>query len=357
MSEFMLDARKACKICSDKAKLARRDPPAIVLDHSMGDCICTGCGLVLESSCIDTSEEWRSFAPEGVSSGMAESEMKRRADHGKLMDFASDNVLGTQISGTNSAAQGLQKAQWSAARSAESAAKRTQAPEVQQSARQDQKVKALVGKVRDQASRLSLGQSIIRRCHAMLEDLESKGKLPPRMPISAINALIHLASSQERATRTTAELAEANAKAAGKREGDFEKQIQKKVRQLSDDLEIPLPTIYVQDEELMARFVSRLELTKEVCKPASHIARQAHALGLVGNKVQVPVVACAILIVAWLLDVAQKPGFAHVGVVAKVSESSVKATYRGILPHIRRLLPEDFRCRLPSGIGGLPPPK
>jgi len=355
MGELVVDARKACTACSDAAKAAGKDPPRIIVDHTMGDMICTGCGVVLQDHCIDESEEWRNFAPEGVSEG-PRNNTRCRADHGKLGDFDTSNDIATHIGGASQVSLALQKAQQSAERRAVS----SQSAQAQQSAQQDKRLKQLVARIRELAGRLSLGEPIIRRCHALLQDLADKGKLTASMQASKLNALIHLASSQERATRTIAELAEANAKAAGKRERDFEKAIEKRVKELARDLEIDLPTRFVEDEDLMARFVNLLELTREICKPAMHIARQADKLGVVRAKAQAqgPVVACAILIVAWLLDVPKKPLFTEVANVAKVSEAQVRAAYRGILPRIRQgLLPEDFRCRLPAGVDGLPAPR
>lgn len=352
MGELVVDARKACKACGDAARAAGKEPPRIIVDHTMGDVICMGCGVVLQDRCMDESEEWRNFAPEGVSEGPRNS-TRARAEHSKLGDFDTSNELSTSFSGASQMSLALQKAQ----QSAEGNARSSQSAQVQQSAQQDKRLKQLVARIRELAGRLSLGEPIIRRCHALLQDLEAKGKLTPSMQASKLNALIHLASSQEKATRTIAELAEANAKAAGKRERDFEKTIEKRVKELSRDLEIPLPTRFVEDEDLMARFVNLLELTRDICKPAMHIARQADRFGFVRMKAQGPVVACAILIVAWLLDVPNKPEFTQVANVAKVSESQVRTAYRGILPRIRQgLLPEDFRCRLAAGVDGLPRP-
>lgn len=50
-----LDVRLICKDC-------RIDPPALYEDHASGDLLCADCGLVLQSRCIDTSSEWRTFA-------------------------------------------------------------------------------------------------------------------------------------------------------------------------------------------------------------------------------------------------------------------------------------------------------
>merc|ERR1712187_228526 len=113
-------------------------------------------------------------------------------------------------------------------------------------------------------------------------------------------ALVHIASTQERATRTIHELAEANAAAAGKKEADLAKQIDKRVKQISKTLGLMQPGAYIEDQELMARFVNRLHLSPQICKPASHISKEAYKYGLVGKSPQTAIVAASILIVAWL---------------------------------------------------------
>jgi len=356
MGDLAIDSQKECAACEKAAKDAKKTPPRLIVDHTMGDLICTGCGLVLQDRCIDESEEWRTFASEGVDSGPGYS-TRCRAEHVKLGDFDASNDIGTHIGGASQVSLALQKAQ----QSAEGNARSSRSAQAQLSAQKEDRIRKLMVRIRDLTGRLSLGESINRRCHSLLQDLEAKGKITPQMQASKLNAIIHLASSLERATRTVAELAAANAKAAGKhgRERDFEKTIEKRVKELSKDLEIMLPTP-VEDEELMARFVNKLELPREICKPALHIARQAVKLDVVRTKAQaqIPVMACAILIAAWLLDSPKKPDFEQVAKETKVEDAQVRAAYKSMWARIRQgLLPEDFQCRLPAGADGLPPPR
>ncbi|KAL7185767.1 hypothetical protein ACSBR2_027684 [Camellia fascicularis] len=37
----------------------------VVFDYSVGDTVCSECGLMLESHLIDETSEWRTFAPDG----------------------------------------------------------------------------------------------------------------------------------------------------------------------------------------------------------------------------------------------------------------------------------------------------
>jgi len=340
MSEICVAPRKTlCKNCGDKAQ--------VVLDYHVGDLVCTTCGLVLEGGCLDDAAEWRNFAPEGV--GDAGDAGRDRGDRqGARLEFE-DEAMGTSIPGSTVMAKSLQRVH----QMADLAADRGPASAAKAEAKTQRHV---AGKVREITSRLGLGDSIVNRCLGLWQDLA--GSSPGRMAKQAswYCALVHIATLQERATRTVRELAEANAPAAGKREADFEKQIDKKVKEINKVLGLSQPAAYVEDQDLMARFVNRLQLAPQVCRPASHIAMEAYKYGLVGRQPQTAIVASSILIVAWLLNVEQKPRFTDVATIAKVSEASVRGAYKSIRPAASRLLPKDFVCRLPGGLQGLPAP-
>lgn len=348
MSEISVNPKKTlCKNCGDKAK--------VVLDYSAGDLVCTTCGLVLEGRCIDDGQEWRNFGYEGIENGQRVND-RERADRSAAVDMMSDEAGTTSITGSSAMARSLQKAQLIAERQSQHSSSST----VASSAKAEQKaIKTFTGKVRETAGRLALGEGIVNRCVGLFQDLAAKNEAKNvRGQASWYCALVHIASVQERATRTVRELADANAGPAGKKVDDFEKQIDKRVKQINKALGLAQQPqdAYVEDADLMARFVHRLELSSEVCKPASHLSREAYKYGLVSGKTQTAIVASSILIVAWLLNVEAKPRFTDVSVIAKVPENSVRQAYKQIQGHVRRLLPRDFVCRLPGGLEGLPQP-
>jgi len=339
MSEISVHPRKtSCPTCGDKAQA--------VIDYSLGDLICTGCGLVLEGQCIDDAAEWRTFASEGVDNG-PQGGGAERADKFGGRDMNSDEADGTSITGSSALAKTLQKAQTFSDRFASSGPR--------SAAKQEEKnLKLFTMKIQEITSRLGLSGGIVNRCVALFQDLSSKNELKQRNQVSWHCAVVHIASMQERATRTIRELAEANAGSAGKKELEFEKQIDKRVKQINKALGLVQPAAYVEDQELMARFVNRLQLAPQVCKPASFISKEAYKYGLVGRQPQTAIVASAIFLVAWMLNVEEKPKFGDVAAIARVSEASVRAAYKHMRSSIRRLVPQDFVCRLPGGIDGLP---
>lgn len=339
MAEIAFNENKAqCAECGGSG--------AVVVDHSTGDMVCTGCGLVLESHCLDEGQEWRNFKDEGVGMGAKTCERERadRASGKKDGDFG--ELSGTGIIGSNSMAQSLRKMQTVAERA--SAAPVTKA---------NRMLKNYTEKVREEAGRLMLNEGIVQRCISLLSALSNKNELRQGMRQAWINGIIYLACKEERSARTFRELAHANASFAGKREAEFEKQIHKSVLSLGKLLADVLReghTPHHQTEELIARFVSRLQLSQEVSKPAVHITQQASRYGLVGSQRQSAVIASSIYIVAWLLDVEPRLSLADVASIARVPETIVKNAYTALRPHTRHLIPSNFVCRLAGGLDSLP---
>uniref|UniRef100_A0A7S4UXH7 General transcription factor TFIIB n=1 Tax=Alexandrium monilatum TaxID=311494 RepID=A0A7S4UXH7_9DINO len=342
MTELSVNPRKTtCKDCGEKAK--------VVLDHSAGDLICTTCGLVLEGQIIDDGQEWRNFGIEGAEYGQRVNE-RERADRTAAVDIMSDQAATTGISGSSTLAKSLQKTQFL---SEQRSSNQTSSA----GARNEHKaMKVFTTKIRETAGRLALGEGIVNRCVGLYQDLIEKNEAKSRMQASWYCALVHIASVQEKATRTISELAEANAGAASKKVEHLEKQIEKRVKEINRILGVSQQAAYVEDEALMARFVQRLGLSSDVRKPASTIAQEAYRYGLVGRQPQTAIVASSILIVAWLLNVEAKPRFADVAHIAKVPEAAVRGAYKQIHGAIRRLLPPSFVCRLPGGLDALPQP-
>jgi len=337
------------EICVDPAKtfcIFCKDEGAVVLDYSMGDLVCTKCGYVLEGRCLDGGAEWRNFSSEGVENGQRVNE-RERGDRADAHDMESDDMGSTGIAGTSIAARNLQRAHMSSERAASGGP-------VTNLKNEKKALIIFTAKIEETAGRLSLGKGIVNRCIGLYQELVAKDEAMKRHQLSWYCALVHIASTQERATRTIREVAEANANAAGKKQADLEKQIEKRVKQISKTLGLIQTGAYVEDQELMARFVNRLYLSPQICKPASHISKEAYKYGLVGKSPQTAIVASAILIVAWLLNVEAKPTFTNVSTIAKEPEATVRAAYKSMYPHVERLLPTDFAIQ--TNLESLPKP-
>jgi transcription initiation factor TFIIIB Brf1 subunit/transcription initiation factor TFIIB len=212
-----------------------------------------------------------------------------------------------------------------------------------------------------------------------LQELAPKAVLTKQKKRPWFCALVYLASREEGATQTIRDIAQANAdyrrtaasssvrgvrkdvptaeKAANTTA--LENSIAEQVKELTKQLGLAKTVMYAEDPELMTRLVARLQLAPQCAKPASHIVqesyRQGKLLGARINKVsQDTLMAAAIFIVAWLLDVEQKPEIRYVASIARVNPSQVIDAYLVVRPKLRYLMPKDFVCRLRDGIEGLP---
>lgn len=371
--------------------------------------MCTSCGLVLDEKCFDESQEWRTFAPEGVGTG-SDAPGRQRADVSNAVDPLMDDFSGgTVIGGCGSLANGLQRAHQMVQRlksartdmpsSMAVASQHLQNGDVNMDApapaapdeklQQERLLRDFTERIRTITERLSLGENLVQRCVSYMQELSEKEPLKQRKQLPWLCALVHLASVQEEATQTIHQLAQANAgfkkrgatagsNAAGAVKGvkrdvlstekcgetaAMERAIEKNVIELRRLLKLR-GTAYVEDPHLMARMVTQLGLAKEVAKPASHILQQAYRTGAALGQAklqkmpQSTLMATAIFVVAWLLDVQQKPSFLQVAAIARVTEAQVRSCYQLMHPCLRYLLPpkEDFACRLRNGLEALPKP-
>lgn len=325
----------------------------VVLDHSSGDLVCTACGLVLEESCIDEGQEWRSFAQEGIDMGARVDARDRGADSANQVDASSGKMRLTTMSGTTAMAQDLIRAQ----RQAEHRVKDTVIDAEREAARTLGNAES---KVRVVTSRLTLNEIVVSRCMELIETLQRKDKVLIQQQMTWYIAIVYLACREEGATRTFRELTACFADEWGKSEANFEKTIRRNVAKLQKDLASKLKKAvnsYISPAELMHRFVSRLQLHPEVSIPAVAIAERARQFDVVrpkNEREQCAIVASAIFIVSWLLDVAEKPRLVDVSIIAKVSEGVVQEAYNKIRPHTAMLLPEAFKVRLQGGVDNLP---
>jgi transcription initiation factor TFIIB len=326
-----------------------------VLDHTTGDLICTSCGLVLQERCIDEGQEWRNFVTDGVEFGMKTNGRMRGGDTSN--NSITGELQGTSFSGGGAKFESFQKLQ----QMADSQMSTLSASE--------KSLKNVVAKVRVVTTTLNLSESILERCVTFLTHLSEKNTLGARHDAPWFYAIVYLACREEGASRNMHELAYAGASEREVSEDGFLKNMKKKVKNLErkDVLGSQLRMAknqYIDPQELMARFVSRLQLSEVVCNPSVHIVKEARRCNLLKDRSgigsdeqthQCAVIASAIFIVAHLLDFPEKPRLQDVAAIARVSEASVMSAYEGLKPHTGMLLPEAFKRQTEANIAKLPP--
>mmetsp|Transcript_173183 Transcript_173183/g.555394 ORF Transcript_173183/g.555394 Transcript_173183/m.555394 type:complete len:427 (+) Transcript_173183:126-1406(+) len=252
----------------------------------------------------------------------------------------------------------------------------------------DKLIQAQTNKCRIIISRMNLGDNVTQRCMSFLQQLAKRGELRPGSQRPWHCALVHLACREERCPQTIYEIAQASAptdkkmvavlqgqggrpvkkesveKAGGSSAASekLEKAMEPIVKDLSNLLGLAKQKIIVEDADLMKRMVQQLELAPQVATPASEIVKKAFkqnaSLGLkINNLKPNALMAAAIFVVAWLLDVERKPTLEQVAALARSPAGNVKAAYKVLHPKLRYLVPGDLKIRLPGSVGGLPEPQ
>lgn len=107
--------------------------------------------------------------------------------------------------------------------------------------------------------------------------------------------------------------------------------------------------------DFMSRFCSNLNLSPQIHRTASHIARKAVDLDIVPGRSPISVAAAAIFLASQLSD--DKKQAKEIGDIAGVAEATIKQSYKLILPRISDLLSDlvnsGFELKVP--LSELPP--
>eukprot|EP00811_Abedinium_folium_P036620 NODE_9312_length_1432_cov_10.056705.p1 GENE.NODE_9312_length_1432_cov_10.056705~~NODE_9312_length_1432_cov_10.056705.p1 ORF type:complete len:348 (+),score=99.81 NODE_9312_length_1432_cov_10.056705:134-1177(+) len=333
------DERTSCPQCREKGRL--------IVDHCAGDLICTTCGLVLEEHLLDEGEEWRNTVDDmgDTSASRVRADVSTAADEfGRL---SSSTVLGDSHEVCR-----MQRIIQQAEAAASLGTSATAAMNI---------LTSHSTKLQEVVKLLALPPCVVQRGQQLLMALHTRKLLKRSMPDTMAElscAVLYLACREEHAARTCRELTHVITGASGKSAASMEKRVLKKVAELTKALDSELTaesrTSAIRPEEILSRLVSHLQLSPEVCAPAAHFSRQVWRYGHAGGGSQCEVLASSILIIAWLLNVEQKPHFRDVAAIARVSEARVRHCYQSLRPRVGQLLPENFRCLLPQGLDGLP---
>jgi transcription initiation factor TFIIB len=304
-----------------------RDATQILIDYSQGVILCRNCGLVLETSCIDDSQEWRNFSD---SAGDSKSDRNR-------VGAITHDYLGDQASGTSMApgSSRLSRTQFLAMAS--------------------QSTDRTLGKahtiLRDIMKALGLTDSIYARSCETIKYLDSIGQLRNRTNYAWILAVVYLACRQERAGRAISELVRADPTV---KEAEVARNYWKLDKLLAGtDVRGTVSQAPVGADNFIVRYCSKLGL-HPVEKAAEHVSTHASRFGLTGSKSPNVVAAAAIYIVAHLMNLSNKPSLEALAELAQVRPTTIKQAYMSIRQPVQRLLPPDFVIVLPGGVSQLP---
>ena len=308
-----------CPIC--------RDLTDVVTDYSQGAVICRNCGLVLETSCIDDSQEWRNF---GDSSSNA------KADRDRVGAITRDLISG-QVSGTSIAVGNGRLGR------------------IQFMAMNDQSVDRTIGKahnmVKDIMRAIPLSDAVYSRSCELLKFMDDSGKLRNRTSQAWILAIIYMACRQERAGRTIAELVRA---APVVKEAEVARNYWRLDKIIAGStIRQSTASNGADTDTFVIRYCSRLGV-QAAEKAAEYVAIQASRFGLAGTRTPNVLAAVSVFVVAQLLDLPNKPSLETMADVSQARLSVISQVYVSIRQPIIRLLPPEFEIKKIGGAGSLP---
>lgn len=309
-----------CKDCKDETQ--------ILMDYSQGMILCRNCGLVLETSCIDDSQEWRNF-----SDSMGDTKSDRNRVGGVSHDVLHDQIVGTSIAPGSSR---LIRTQFLAMAS-ESV---------------DRTLNKAHAVLRDVMKALGLSDNIYGRCCEIIKYLDNIDQLRNRTNYSWILAVVYMACRQERAGRTITELVRAQPTVKDAEVARNYWKLDKLLAGTSVRDGVGASSSVASDNYIV-RYCSKLGLNQAE-RIAEHISIQANRFGLSSRRSPNLIAAASIYLVAHLLNLSNKPTLESVAEAAQVKSNALKTAYAALRQPIERILPTGLTFDIGEAVNRLP---
>lgn len=280
----------------------------VVEDTKEGTSICRTCGLVISDHNIDERSEWRTFANDGGD----------KADPTRVGGPTNDLLDGGQL--LTSIVGG--KGDFASAARFQHMSSTTTAQRNLQSA---------FGRIAAVSDRLELLPVVKERAQGLYKQADEKFSPGGRKIDGYVAASLYIACRQEGVPRSIKEIC---AFAAVPK-----KQVNRCFKQMLTVLDDALKT--VSSSDYMHRFCSQLKLDVKVANAASHIAAEAVKRGAVGGRCPTSVAAASIFL-ACQLGSKREVTTGQISLVAGVSETTIRNTYKDIFAQRTELVPGDY---------------
>ena len=306
-----------CPDCKEKTQ--------VIVDYSQGSVICRNCGLVLESSCIDDSQEWRSFSD---SAGDSKPDRNRVGDI--TSDYGPQRLQGTSIAGGSSR---LSRTQFLA-----------------MSEGTDKTLSKAHNGIRDIMRALALPDNIYARCFDILKYMEANDLLRNRTGSSWMLAIVYMACRQEKAGRQISELVRA---APTVKEPEVARNYWRLDKLLAAAPVRSSQAIPRGEDNFVIRYCNRLSV-QSAEKLADLITQQASRFGITGSRNPGVSAGVAVFIASHLLKHPNKPSLEDIARVTDTRIGAIKTAYSALRQPIDRLLPAEARAQFADAIQSLP---
>jgi transcription initiation factor TFIIB len=304
---------------------------ALIEDHRAGDMICSQCGLVVGDRIIDVGSEWRTFANDKESTDMT----RVGAAEDPTMD---GHDLSTTIGrATGSAGFDASGNPLYRNRNTESAS--------------DKAKRKANREIKEMAERLSADQSIINSAYHIYHTVQKNKIIKGRSSNAIIAACMFIACRQQSCPRTFKEIsAVSNNGTTIKDIGRCYKIIRKTLVSSNENSQ---GFSVSSSSDLIIRFCSKLDYSKEVRKLAESIVAKASDIPTLTGRSPNSLAAASIYLSADLLGINLRTA-EEIGKTCGAAENTIKQTIKLMQRQLSKLLPTDFVSKNPSYANNIP---
>lgn len=288
-------------------------------DSERGEMVCSGCGLVLEDSMIDTSQEWREFDSEQA--------QKRRRTGAPLSAARHDRGLTTDIGKGVSEIYSMlpagKRAQYMRLRKWQS----------RMVSATERNLRFALSELKRYSSYLNLPSNIEETTAILYRKAVSKGLVRGRSMESVIAGALYAACRRHNTPRTLEEVAEVSK--VSKRD------IGRAYRYLARELGLRiLPT---KPEDYIPRFASELGLSGEVQAKAIEIIKLAERKELISGKGPTGIAAATLYLASQI--VGERKTQRQVAEIAGVTEVTIRNRCKDLTLKLSLQVPSGRRGR------------
>ncbi|XP_044007216.1 transcription initiation factor IIB-like [Aphidius gifuensis] len=282
----------------------------LIEDYRAGDQICSECGLVVGDRVIDVGSEWRTFSNE--KSGVDPSRVGGPENH-----LLNGSDLSTMIG------PGTGAASFDASGTAKYQNRRSM----------NSSDRALTNSYREiitMADRINIPKAIVDSANNLFKQLHDGKFVKGRSNDALASACLYIACRQEHVPRTFKEIC-AVSKISKKEIGRCFKLI---LKALNKNVEL------ITTGDFMSRFCSSLGLKNMIQRAATHIAKKACDIDIVSGRSPISIAAAATYMASQASK--DKRTQKEISDIAGVADTTIRQSYKLMLPHAVELFPKDF---------------
>jgi len=298
-------------------KICCSDHPYATLIEDYGYATCPECGLVVEDRPINESSEWRNF------SNQVKNATKNK-DMSRVGDIVNPFLGGTDLSTV------IEENHRKTSRKPDGFSKHNR----RTMSNTNRVLKNAFEDITSMCDRINITTDIKEAANVLFKKVYESKKMRGHKNDAITAACLLIACREKKAPRSFKEIVAIS--------GVSEKHIYKTLKKIRWSVKIKVKhQIYnFNTSDYADRFCGKLGLPFKLRKVAKMVAKNATEKNLVQNRTPLSVLATAIFLVA------QASGHQiteqQVGNVTGVAESTIRATYREIVPHTRQLFPANF---------------